>query len=135
MQADAEGLPALGRRAAVALDHAALQLDGRPHRFDGAGELDQHAVAHRLDDAAVEALDDRRHELGEMRPQVVERPLLVGAHQAAVAGDVGEQDGRQPAVGRLVGHAASPLHDPMEDDLVCHRARSSVGDGDCIQRQ
>ena len=104
MQADAEGLAALGGRAGVALDHAALQLDRRAHRLDGAAELDQHAVAHRLDDAAMEALDHRRHQLGEMRTQVDERPLLVGAHQAAVAVDVGEQDGRETTVGARARH-------------------------------
>ena len=45
MQADAEGLAAIGRQAGIALGHAALQLDRRAHRLDGAAELDQHAVA------------------------------------------------------------------------------------------
>ena len=35
------------------------------------------------------------------------RTLLVSAHKAAVAGDVGRQDGRQPAFDSLVGHKNS----------------------------
>ncbi len=120
MQADAEGLPAFGRYPEVALDHAALQLDGRSHRFDRAGELDQHAVAHRLDDAAAEALDDRPDELGEMGVQIVEGALLVGAHQAAVAVDVGEQDGRQPTIGGRGGHRC--LRQPP--DVRCAAGRA-----------
>jgi hypothetical protein len=99
MKPDAEGLAAIGGRAGVALDHAALQLDGRAYRLDGTAELDQHAVTHRLDDAAVEALDHRRHQLGEMGTQIDQRALLVGAHQPAVAVDVGDQDGREAPVG------------------------------------
>ena len=90
--------------ADIALEHAALQLDRRAHRLDGAGEFHQHAVAHRLDDAAMEALDHRADQLGEMRTQIVEGPLLVGAHQAAVAVDVGEHDGRQTTIGARARH-------------------------------
>ena len=98
MQADAEGLAPIGGQLGVALEHAALQFDGRAHRLDGAAELDHHAVADRLDDAAMETLDDRPHQFGEMRTQIDERLLLVGAHQAAVAVDVGEQDRREPTI-------------------------------------
>ena len=37
----------------VALGHLALHLDRAAHRIDDAGELDEHAVAGRLDDAAA----------------------------------------------------------------------------------
>jgi hypothetical protein len=104
MQADAEGLAALGGRADIALEHAALQRDGRTHRLDGAAELDQHAVAHRLDDAAMETLHHRADQLGQMGAQVDEGLLLVGAHHPGVAVDVGEQDGRKPAVAARVRH-------------------------------
>ena len=103
----------LGRQAGVALDHAALQLDRRAHRLDGAAELDHHAVAHRLDDAAMEALDHRRHQLGEMRAQIDERLLLVGAHQAAVARHVGEQDGGEAAIGARARSSRSAVSPAM----------------------
>ena len=43
------------RQAGVRRRHLALQLDRAMHRIDRAGELDQHAVAHDLDDAARHA--------------------------------------------------------------------------------
>jgi len=109
MQADAEGLPPLDRHVGVALGHAALQLDCRAHRLDGAAELGHHAVTDGLDDAAVVALEHRRDQLGEMGAQIGERLLLVGAHHAAVARHVGEQDGGKAAIaaGAGVRHLAS----------------------------
>ena len=104
MQPDAEGLAAFGRPVDIAFEHAALQLDRRAYRLDGAGEFHKHAVAHCLDDTAVEALDHRADQLGEMRAQIVERLLLVGPHQAAVAVDVGEHYGRQPTIGARARH-------------------------------
>jgi hypothetical protein len=44
---------AFGGNVGIAFDHAALNLDGVPDRFDDAGKLDQDAVADRLDDAAT----------------------------------------------------------------------------------
>jgi hypothetical protein len=107
VQADAEGLAPLGRQVGIALAHAALQLDRRAHRLDRAGELHQHAVADRLHDAAAKTLDDRPDQLGKMGPQVEQRLLLVGAHHAAVAIDVGEQDRRQPPIRGRIGHRPS----------------------------
>jgi hypothetical protein len=40
------------RHRDVAVGHAALHVDGTPHGVDHAGELEEQAVTHRLDDAA-----------------------------------------------------------------------------------
>ena len=53
IDADAELDAAVLRHIGVALGHAALHLDRAAHRVDDAGELDQHAVAGGLDDAAA----------------------------------------------------------------------------------
>ena len=53
VDADAEFDARLVGRAAVAVGHAGLDLDGAAHRLDDAGELDQQAVAGALDDAAA----------------------------------------------------------------------------------
>ncbi len=53
MDADAEFDPLILRHGGVLLGHAALDLDRAARRVDGAGELDQHAVAGGLDDAAA----------------------------------------------------------------------------------
>ena len=71
----------------------ALHLDGAAHRIDDAGELDQQAVAGRLDDAAAMLGDLRIDQLGAQRLEAAERALLVGSHQPRVADDIGGKDG------------------------------------------
>ena len=53
IDADAEFDPLRARASGVALGHALLHGHGAGDRFDDARELDQHAVAGRLDDAAL----------------------------------------------------------------------------------
>ena len=91
-------------RGAVAVGHAGLDGDGAAHRFDGAGEIDQQAVAGALDDAAAVGGDVRFDELAEMRLEATQRAFLVVAHQPAVADHVGRQDRRELAFGALVFH-------------------------------
>ena len=83
-----------GRHRRVALDHAALHLDGAARCVHRAREFDQDAVAGPLDDPAA-MLGDLGIE--EFAPKVVdtrERAFFVGAHQPAVAGDVASEDRR-----------------------------------------
>ena len=57
MDADAKLDAALGRHAGVALDKAALHLDGAAHGIDHAAKLDQAAVAGSLDDPPMMRVD------------------------------------------------------------------------------
>lgn len=59
---DAEHDASLRARIAVALDHAALPLDGAAHGIDDAGELDQQPVPGGLHDAAAMLLYLRVHQ-------------------------------------------------------------------------
>ena len=59
VDADAELDARLVGRAAVAVGHAGLDGDGAAHRLDGAGEIDQQAIAGALDDAAAVGGDMR----------------------------------------------------------------------------
>ena len=87
-----------GRSAArVALAHRALDRDRAFDRVDDAAELDQRAVAHHLDDAAVARRDGGIEGLAPDLPERGERAGLVGAHHAAIADDVGGKDGGEPA--------------------------------------
>jgi hypothetical protein len=68
---------------------AALDLDRGAHGVDRAHEFRQQPIAHGLDDAAAELLDGGHdHGLVE-RVEPGERRLLVAAHEARIAGDVG----------------------------------------------
>ena len=70
--------------------HAALNFEGASRGIDGAGELDQHAIAGGLDDASA-MLND--FGIGQRFPERLSerRAFLVGTHQAAVAGDIRRQ--------------------------------------------
>jgi hypothetical protein len=69
--------------------------------FDGvddAGELDQGAVAHQLDDTAVVARHLRVEDEPAMRRERGQRARLVLAHQARVTDDIGGQYCGEPAL-------------------------------------
>ena len=94
-------------RGQVALAHRALDRDGAFDRVDDAAELDQRPVAHHLDDAAMTRGDGGIERLAPNLPQGGDRAGLVAAHHAAVAGDVGGEDGGEPPRDLLFPHTAS----------------------------
>ena len=55
----------------------------------------QRAVAGPLDDPAMVDRDGRVNEVATQRAQPLERPLLVGAGEAAIADDICDQDSHQ----------------------------------------
>ena len=79
VHADAELDRLIGGTPALRSVIAALHLDGAVQRIDHAGELDQHAVAGGLDDAAAVLGDLRVDELAAQRLQPGERAVLVRA--------------------------------------------------------
>ena len=58
-------------------------------RIDGAGELDQHAIAHQLDHAAVVLGGRRIEDLLAKRFKLRQRTRLVLPHHPAVTDDIG----------------------------------------------
>src|SRR5258708_24521948 len=81
--------PPLLRHVGIALKHATLDLDGTAQCIDHARELSQHAVACRLDDPSLVFLDLGIELRMAMSLQLGKRALFVGAHQPAIACDVG----------------------------------------------
>ena len=61
IDADAQQDMPIGRQASIGPDHFLLQLDGTKYGIDRAGELEQDAITHDLDDPAVK-LPDKRQE-------------------------------------------------------------------------
>lgn len=84
--------PPFGWHAGLALDEAALHLDGAADRIDHAAELDDAALADALDDAALMCRDCRIGESAAKAPQARERALLVGAYEPAKSDDIGDQN-------------------------------------------
>ena len=84
------------RHVPLATGHALLDGDRAGDRVHDAGELDQGAIAHQLDDPAAVLGDQRVDELPPMRLQALERAGLVALHERRVADHVRRQDGGQP---------------------------------------
>src|SRR5262245_605983 len=72
-------------------------------------ELNQHTVAHKLDDAAMvsgyEGLQDFLAKMSE----ACKRPNFVLSHEARIAYNVGSEDGRKAALHRSFNHALVAL--------------------------
>ena len=96
-------LPVL-RQAGVGRFHGLLQNDRALDRVDGAGELDQHAIAHHLDDAATMPGNRGLEHFPSPALESGERAGLVQLHEAAVADHIGGQNGGKTALGALFGH-------------------------------
>ena len=91
IDADAELQPLVLGHRLVAPGDLLLDLDRAQARLHGARELGDDAVAGAVEDAPAMGRHQPVDDL-TMRPQGVERSLLVSPHQPAVAGDVGGKD-------------------------------------------
>ena len=85
----AEPDPVLGRHLGIALDHAALYVDGATHGVDDADKFHQHPIAGSLDDPTPVLCDFGINQFLAMRFQLSKGSLFVRAHQPAVASNVG----------------------------------------------
>ena len=104
MDADAKFDPLGLRHCGILLNHAALHLDGASGGIDDAGELDQNAVASRLDDPPAMRGDGGVHEGLSGSLETSQDAFFVRAHQAAVPGDIRRQNCRKPPFHAIVGH-------------------------------
>jgi hypothetical protein len=68
MNADAKLDATFRRQSGVALDHAALHLEGAAHGVDHAAELDDDSIARALDDTAVMSSDGGINEVAAEAP-------------------------------------------------------------------
>jgi len=80
------------RDAGVPLGHRLLHRDRAAHRIDGAGELDQPAIAGGLDDATVVLGDLRIDEIMPQRFEAFVRAFLVRSRQPRIPRHIGGED-------------------------------------------
>jgi hypothetical protein len=92
----------------VALGHAALDVDGAPYRVNHADEFHQHPIPGRLDDAAPMLGDLGVDQVPAMPLELAKRPLVVGAHQPAIAGHIAGQDGSKSSFDARFVHEDCP---------------------------
>ena len=108
IDADTQVDPLVGRQAGVLHHQPALQVDGATDGVDDAGEFGQQAVTRGLHQAATvfgEAGEEQVSLKGFQAPQ---RAFLIGAHQPAVARDIGGENGRKPSVKPFTGQEKPP---------------------------
>jgi hypothetical protein len=79
-------------------------------RADDAGELDEDAVAHELEDAAMALGDQRLQHVLPAGPERFQRTRLIVRHEAAVPHDIGGENG---ASLRCMGADDPGLVEPM----------------------
>ena len=98
IDANAEIHPAIRRHNGRAFGLDALDLHRAVQRLDHARELDQQPVAHGLDQSAAMLGNLWFENLAQIGPEIGTRSHLVGLAESAVADDVGDQDGGEPAL-------------------------------------
>jgi len=126
IDADAQLDAAVRPDSGIALGHRLLHRDRAAHRVDDAGELDQQAVAGRLDDPAVVLGDLRIEELSAQRFEAFERAFLVRSHQTRIPRHIGGED-RSKAAG--LAHSASPVASRRPDKYSSRCAGLRKGSG------
>jgi hypothetical protein len=98
VDADAEHQAAILGQRGIARALGTLDIDGTADGVDDAAELDQQAVAHGLDQSAVVLGNPRLEYVVEIGLESRARPLLVDLAEAAIAGDIGDHHGSEPAL-------------------------------------
>jgi len=115
IDADAHGRASVERCFGSRFRQSLLERHRALDGIDRAGELDQHAVAHDLEDAAAVTCDERLQCLA-LRPDGGNCARLVLLHQPGVTNHVGGQDGSQSTLNALPGHCRRDVSD--ENDKV-----------------
>jgi hypothetical protein len=88
VNADAKFDPSVLRHRQILLRYAALDFNGTAYCIDGAGKLDQHTVAGRLDDSTSMGGYRWINKGPSDFLQPNQRAFFVGPHQAAIPSDI-----------------------------------------------
>src|SRR5215469_3408189 len=120
---DPEYDPLILGRPRIALGHPTLDGDRTGDGLNDAREFDEDAITGCLDDAALVFGNLGVDEFAAMGSEPCESAGFVLTHEAAISGDIGGENGREPALdplsaqcflpGRLPNSQSAP---PMEDD-------------------
>ena len=89
-------------------DGCGFASSGITDGLDDARKLDQQSIAHGLDDVAVVGGDRRIDYFPSEGFETCERGLFIGAHEAAVANHVGDQNGGKFTLNTRISHSGPP---------------------------
>jgi hypothetical protein len=104
VNSDAKFKPFTQRYGNITLGYAALNVHCAVDGVNDTGKLDQKSVAGRLNYPSAKLSNLGIEKFTAVGPERRERALLVGTHQAAVARNIGRQDGRQPSFDTRLRH-------------------------------
>ena len=104
IDADAQEDAMLRGRLGILRVHCFLNVDSAFHGVDDAGELDEDAVTHKLEDTPAMLRNRWHQDIVAARPQQRHRARFILLHEAAVANHVGGKDGCETALSALFGH-------------------------------
>src|SRR5262249_20543616 len=125
---------ALGRRhRGILLHHGTLHLNGASGGIDRTSELDQHAIAGRLDDPPAMRGDGGIEQGLSRGLEASQYAFFVSTHQAAISGDIRRQNRRKPPFHAIVRHNGPREIRRSVRALSKHRA-SFLGQGQCLLR-
>jgi hypothetical protein len=85
-----------------------LDFHGTTHCIDRTTELDQCPVTGGLDDATAMLCNFGINEFAPVRLKRCDGTLLINAHQTAISGDIGGEDGSQPPFDTFRSHEIRP---------------------------
>ena len=108
VDADAEFDPPIFGNCSVALCHGALDFHGATNGIDRARKFDKSTVTCGLDDTAAMFRNLGIDKFAAVSFERCEGTFLIIAHQAAVAGNIGREDGSQPSFDTRLGHETRP---------------------------
>ena len=122
--------------ALIGFTHPALKLERANDGVDCAGELDQHSIAHQLDDAPAAGAKDGLQNGLAPRPQRRQGSSFVRLHQATVPNHVRHHDYGETTLGcfghghpsptsRSTHHAPTALEEATSHSMVASLAAQS----------
>src|SRR5947199_212206 len=86
------------------LRHRSLKFRRTARGIDRTGELDQHAISSRFDDATALSANSRVNQRLPERLELFQRAFLVDTHQSAIACNVGRKHRRESPFDTIAGH-------------------------------
>ena len=104
--------------ARILRSHCLLKVDGTLHGIDDAGELDKHAVAHELENAAAMLRDHGHQDSLEALLQQRHRARFVLLHEAAEADHISSQYRGKAALGAFLKHNGHSLSENAINEIV-----------------
>jgi hypothetical protein len=96
------------RKPSVALGNGVLDFQSATQGVYRTSKFDKGPITRSFDDASRIFRNFWLDEFAAVRLECGQRAFLIGAHQTAVTGNIGREDGSQPSFDSRLGHKGRP---------------------------